>query len=109
MTLLADEAHTVLGTLCRQLSADVEEVGLHLVVLFRQHAGYGQRIAAVVARSSHYHHRHVVVPSFHDGACQLLCSPFHQVDGFHGFMFYRVFVQLTYLATVEYLHIKVQR
>ena len=93
-----------LSAVGRQAAHDVEEVGRYRVALLLQQAADGQRVATVVARSGKDDDGHVAVPPLCDGPDQCACGPLHEVGRAYGLMLYRIFVQLTCLGAVEYLH-----
>ena len=102
--LLVGQPFLVCGTVFRQVSADIEQVGAHLVAQVAEHTGYGQRIAAIVSGSCKRNDGYRSVPSGADGACQCRSSSLHQVDGLDGLVLYCVFVKLMYLSTCQYFH-----
>ena len=101
-TCTRDEA--LLSTVGRHWSADIEQVCLHLIPHLRQQTGNGQGIAAVIAPTGEDDNGHRRHPPSGNGMSQCFGSPLHQVNRLNGFMFYRVFIQLTYLGVCKDFH-----
>jgi len=61
----------------RKFAFRVEEIYFDLVSFFRHHAGDGEGVSAIIARSGKDGDRCFRIPSVGDGFSQCLCGTFH--------------------------------
>ena len=100
----AQQPPLVLVTIRREVIGRVEQVGLHMVGLFMQQAGDGQRIGTIVALTGKNNHPQrtgiVATELVHKGTG----CPFHKIDRTDRLMLDRIFVKILDFISCKYLH-----
>ena len=82
----------------------VEQIGRDIVVAVQQHSGHGECVATIVSWSGEDDDTCGTAPHFCDGLGDGLGCTLHQIDGFDGLVFNRIFVQFVDLGTRKNLH-----